>query len=73
MLIASGRGVAASCREKGVCLCVLCSERLSLSEMERAQGTEKKFGESILSKSKSPPTPRTGKRLWGKGQTGEAM
>lgn len=58
MLIASGRGVAAGCREKGVCLCVLCSERLSLSEMERAQGTEKKFGKSILSKGKCPPHPQ---------------
>lgn len=57
MLIASGRGVAAGGREKGVCLCLVCGEGLALREMERVQGTEKKFGESILSNSKSSPPP----------------
>lgn len=70
--IASGKGIAAGGREKGVCLCLICSEGLSLREMERAQSTEKRFGKSILSRVKSSPNPGTSTRLWGKGQTGEA-
>lgn len=73
MLIASGRGVEARPMEKGVCLCLICSEGLDLREMKKAQGSEKRFGESTLSKHSCPLIPRTSKRLWGKEQTGEAM